>query len=544
MSRIFFYNADLLTMDPARPQASTLLIENGRIAAVGGNHAVLPGARSAECINLQGCTILPGFIDGHSHLVSNSYELLFANASPAPRGECEDIPTMVVSLQKQFAAWLPTRRKGQWFVGVGLETGAFPGGVAPNKYDLDRISKDVPVAVIFAGGHAAVFSSLALSLCGVTRKTRCPAGGIMPKLPVSDEYSGVLQENAFFAHASHVKTPGLSSMLNALKASVAEYASYGITTAQDAHVMPDDWKLIRLAQFLRLFRFDVDLYFDPSLADEALPRRDPSQNGYRRHVRPAGCRMFLDGSMQGRTAWLSEPYYTPPAGRAEGFCGAGLFSDDAVIRQLEACLQNHWQVSVHASGDAAAEQLIRCYEAVLRRNPDAPPLRPIALHCQVLRPDQLARMAALGMGISFFCDQIWFWGDADSTAMLGPVRAQALCPVKSALDAGIPCSLHQDTPVVPPNVLLAVQNAVLRKTKSGRVLGADERLTVQRALECVTLRGAWQLFQENDKGSLAPGKRADFVVLGQNPLKVPPEEIGRIPILATFKDGKPIFEAP
>jgi predicted amidohydrolase YtcJ len=543
MSRIFFYNADILTMDAARPLASTMLIENGRITAVGGNHAVLPGARSAECINMQGRTILPGFIDGHSHLVSNSYDLLFANACPSPKGECDDIPSLIVSLQKQFAAWHPTRRKNQWFMAAGMDSGVFPGATPPTKYDLDRISKEVPVAVIFSGGHAAVFNSMALALCGIGRKYRCPSGGFMPKLPVSDEYSGVLQENAFFAQASHIKTPGLSSMLTALKASLAEYASYGITTAQDARIMAGDLKMIRLAQWLNLFKFDVDLYFDPSIAGEMLPRRFPARNGYKRRVRPAGCRIFLDGNVQSKTAWLSEPYYRPPDNQPSDYCGYAALSDEEVIQHLEACFQNHWQVSVHTSGDEAAEQLIRCYETVKKRHPDEADLRPIAIHCQVLHPDQLDRMAALGMSVSFFCDHIYYWGDQHYDSTLGPARAPYLSPVKSALERGMHCTLHQDTPVVPPNVLLAVQNAVMRKTKSGRVLGQDECLTVSQALACVTCNGAWQLFQEDQKGSLEPGKLADLVVLDQNPLKVAPKDIGKIPILATLKEGRMIYEA-
>ena len=542
MSRMFFYNANVRTMDPARPRAASLLVENGRILAVGGNRAALAAARGAPCIDLEGKTLLPGFIDGHSHLVANSYRRLFADARPGA-GSCGDLLCCIASLQKQFKAWLPARRPGQWFVAMGLDESFWPRAVPPTRYDLDQISTEVPVCVVHASGHAAVFNSCALALCGITRDTRCPEGGGMPRLE-NGEFSGLLQENAFFAQRAHFPQPSLPELLKALKGSCQEYLSYGITTAQDAKVTQSDLPLLRTAQGLGLFPLDVALYFDPDAAQKALPKRCPAQNRYFRHVRAAGCKLFLDGSPQARTAWLSEPYFIPPEGKGSDYRGFAAMSDEALCDRLEECFANHWQVNVHTNGDEAIEQLLRCWGAVSARHPGAANLRPVFIHCQTVRPDQLDRIAALGMCISFFSDHVYYWGDYHADVTLGMARAARISPVKSALARGIPCTIHEDTPVVPPNILLAVQNAVLRRTRSGRLLGAEECLTVQAALECVTRAGAYQLFEEKRKGTLTPGKLADMVLLDTDPFTVPPDEIAAISVLATLKNGRCIWQAP
>jgi predicted amidohydrolase YtcJ len=165
------------------------------------------------------------------------------------------------------------------------------------------------------------------------------------------------------------------------------------------------------------------------------------------------------------------------------------------------------------------------------------------VHCQTVRDDQLDRMAEIGMVASFFLDHIHFWGDYHYTSVLGHDRGMHISPIREALKRGINYTMHQDSPVVNPNALFAVHNAVNRKTPAGRVLGEDQKLTAYEALKAVTINGAYQIFEEDSKGSITAGKLADLVILDSNPLKVDGDKIKDIVVLETIKEGKTIYSA-
>ena len=196
---------------------------------------------------------------------------------------------------------------------------------------------------------------------------------------------------------------------------------------------------------------------------------------------------------------------------------------------------------MHANGDEAIEQMIRCYQSVLEETGSDRDLRPVVIHCQTVREDQLARMKEIGMVASFFLDHVYYWGDYHYESVLGPERAERISPARSALKHGVSFTLHQDSPAAPPDVMGAVHNAVNRKTEKGRVLGQEQTITVMEALKAVTLNGAYQIFEEDKKGSIEVGKTADFAVLERNPLTVPKEEIREIKVLETIKSGETIF---
>ncbi len=209
---------------------------------------------------------------------------------------------------------------------------------------------------------------------------------------------------------------------------------------------------------------------------------------------------------------------------------------------MRTCVKNRWQINVHANGDEAIEQMIRCYQSVLEETGSEKNLRPVVIHCQTVREDQLDRMKEIGMIASFFLDHVYYWGDYHYESVLGPERAAYISPARSALERGVSFTLHQDSPVAPPDVMGAVHNAVNRKTAKGRVLGAEQTITVKEALKAVTVNGAYQIFEENRKGSIAAGKAADFVILEENPLLVPEERLRDIKVLETIKAGETIYK--
>mgnify|MGYP000835048149 CR=1 FL=1 len=259
--------------------------------------------------------------------------------------------------------------------------------------------------------------------------------------------------------------------------------------------------------------------------------------------RLGGCKLFLDGSPQGKTAWLSTPYLVPPEGEGADYCGFPVQREEAVQAQMERCLRNRWQLHVHANGDAAIEQMIRCYGRAMETTGVDEELRPVIIHCQTVREDQLDRMHQLGLLPSYFLDHVYYWGDYHRTSVLGEERAARISPLASTVRRGMRFTLHQDSPVVPPDILLSIHNAVNRRTAGGHLLGAEQRIDVGEALRAVTLYAAYQLFEEDQKGSIMPGKRADFVLLDRNPLACSPEDIRHVRVKKTIRAGTVIYEA-
>ena len=526
-------------MDGNRTEADAMVIEDGIILRVGSKAEF--EHMDAKYLDMEGKTILPGFIDGHSHIVSTIYDMMMANANPSPKGCCDSIPELIESLKKQYEEYKKRLKPEEWFMAMGYDESAYPNHSLPTKYDLDQICPDRPMCCVHASGHNAVFNSLALKACGIDENYVVPSGGAMPKLTGTNEYSGLLQETAFINLAGSMKVPGAEAMFEALQRCVQMYASYGITTAQDGKSSEKDLRLLKMADAQGLLKQDIVCYIDPPVCETNLPKEYPAKNPYQGHVRYAGYKLFLDGSPQAKTAWLTKSYYEVPEGKDDEYCGFPSMSDEEALKHMETCLQNNWQINVHTNGDAAIDQFLRCYAKALEKYPDRDNLRPVFIHCQTVREDQLDLIKKQKMLISFFEDHVYYWGDYHYDSVLGPDRAERISPLASAINRGINCTLHQDTPVVQPDVLFAVHNAVNRMTKAGRVLGKEQRVSIYDALRVVTYAGAYQIFEEDTKGSLEPGKYADLVVLDQNPLKVSVERIKDITVLETIKNGISIY---
>lgn len=291
------------------------------------------------------------------------------------------------------------------------------------------------------------------------------------------------------------------------------------------------------AVFIDIVGFAVQHVTMKYLKNEGKPQRE-----YVNHYKLLGGKTWLDGSPQGKTAWLTKPYFEVPEGQDKDYCGYGTQEDKPVIEYFKTLIDNNIQVNVHCNGDAAADQYIRCYRQALKESGNKTDLRPVMVHAQTIREDQLDDMKELGIIPTFFLDHIWFWGDYHYDSVLGPERANRISPVKSALKRGINFTIHQDPPVKLPNQILAVHNAVNRETQSGRVLGEDQRLTVEEALKAVTINGAYQYFEEDIKGSIEEGKLADFVILDKNPLTINAKELKTIDVLKTIKEDNVVFE--
>lgn len=540
MSKIAYVNGDVITVNPNNEVVDGILIENGRILRVGSKEEILAlGDGNTQIVDLEGKAMLPGFIDPHGHMVAVAQTRLLIDCS-----QCRSKEELLQLLNRNVQEG--SRTIGGWLLGFGYDNSQFHGQLHPTKFDLDSVSSEIPIFLSHVSGHLAVANSAALQKLGYAGENYAvPEGGVVRTVsPASKEPNGVLEENAYLAAEKKrlLPAPTFSQLMDALTEAQDLYCAQGITTAQDASVDHGIHRLLLAAANGGKLKIDVVGYAVQKatftlLEDAGVPERE-SVN----HYKLLGGKTWLDGSPQGKTAWLTQPYWEPPKGQEPGYCGYGTQTDEAVLSYFQGCIQRNLQVNVHANGDAAADQFLRCYRKALETTNPTAKLRPVMVHAQTVREDQLDQMKALGILPTFFLDHIWFWGDYYYESILGPERAEGISPAGSAVKKGIPFTLHQDPPVKMPNPLLAIHNAVNRRTQKGRVLGKEQKISVMEAIRGVTINGAYQYFEEDQKGSLEPGKYADLVILDRSPLRVSTAQIKNIQVLETIKQGETLWK--
>lgn len=551
-AELVFLGDHILTIDPATEGAQGVAVRGDTIVAVGSRpeieRRVGPATRVVE---LGERALLPGFIDAHGHLGLVMLLVDDLNASSPPVGPMKSIEDIVAALQARIAERRPA--PGEFVVGYGYDDSLLAEGRHPTRDDLDRASRTQPIVLLHVSSHLAAANSAALAAIGVGPDTPDPAGGVIRRREGSREPSGVLEEAAIGpALASKAQIFSSPEQFGAaLEQALAYHARFGITTVQDGASSPAMVNGLRAIASKAPLVLDVAAYLREESTATATPIAEIGHSRrYVGGVRVAGVKFVLDGSPQGRTAWMTRPYLAGPPGRPADYRAYPTI-DPAFYRARAAELMAAGiPFLAHANGDAAIDLMIGGVEgavAALRRSgkpvPDSiPDHRSIAIHAQLARPDQLGAMKRLGIVPSFFAAHPFFWGDWHRKSF-GDARALAISPLHSARARGLRYSIHNDAPVVPPDVLRLVEIAVRRETRSGFVLGASERATVEEALRAVTLDAAYGYFEEDRKGSLAPGKRADFVVLSGDPRRVPTDRIDELEILETFARGRSVYTA-
>ena len=542
MKRKIYINGNIITVNKNEDVVEAFSVIDEKIELVGSNEEVLALAdENTEIIDLEGKTVIPGLIDPHGHIVAVAQTLMIVML-----GDVTSKEEMFDRLRKEIKENPP--EDGKWLIGFGYDNTKFEDGQHPTKFELDEISREIPISCSHASGHLACVNSKGLELYGyVGDDYEVPEGGVVRTVfPDSKEPNGVLEENAILDSEKKkvIPAPGFEDVLKAIVRAQKIYASLGITTTQDASVEEANHyqhMLGACAQNNMLFIDIVGLATQPStknlMKDEGTPKRE-----YYNHYKLAGAKTWLDGSPQGFTAWLSKPYHVVPEGQPADYCGYGTQTDEVVTQYFVDCINMNLQVHVHVNGDEACEQFLRCYEKAVEITGHGTELRPVMVHCQALRYDQLDRVKELGVVPTFFNDHVRFWGDLHHDKVFGHERAQNISPMGWALEKGIKFTIHQDPPVKLPNQILGIHNAVNRKTESGRVLGEHQRISVMEAIKAVTINGAYQYFEEDIKGSIEVGKLADIIIVDKNPLTIPAEELETIQVLETIKEGKSIFK--
>lgn len=541
-----YTGGDILTMEGDTPQyAEALVVKDGRIAFV-GDHAgaeALAGP-STQQVDLSGRTLLPGFIDAHGHVWNTGFQAMAANLLPPPDGEGRDIASLIRITRDWAANNQEAIDEIGWIIGFGYDDAQLEERRHPTADDLDQVSSTVPVLFLHQSTHLGAMNHKALETVGYSAETPDPSGGVIRRVSGSRAPDGVLEEMALFAplFATLAELDDEANVAIA-RAGLEAYAAHGFTTAQEGRAtrsVAETWRQLGDRGELIL---DVDVYPDIRGEEDYLLEVGASSN-YRDGFRIAGAKLSLDGAIQNYTGWLTRPYAVPPPGQEADYRGYPAVADDTEVERLVAkAYQNDWQLIAHANGDAAGDQLIQAVRhAVGRFGPGD--RRTVMIHAQTVREDQLDSMLELGIFPSFFAMHTYYWGDLHRDLTLGKERAYRISPARSALRRGMRFSQHHDAPVALPSAMAVLSAAVNRTSRSGDVIGPDQRVSVYDALRSITTWAAYQGFQENVKGSLAVDKIADFVILDRNPLKVERPALRELMVMETVKDGKTIYTAP
>lgn len=537
-----WHGGSIVTMNDGAPFAEAVAVKDGRIVRVGKSDAVLRAERgpATELRDLAGRTMLPGFIDPHSHFIDSLSLADRVNVSAPPVGPAKSADEIVATLLK--AAKARSLKTDEMLLGYGYDENLMPKDRPLTRVALDQAFPDNPVAVIHVSMHGAVLNSKAFDKFGYKDGMETPAGGVILRKPGTQELQGLVMETAYLPMFSALPLP--EDELAAAKAGQMLYAAAGVTTAQEGATHANQVEqLKRIAAQGGLF-IDVVSYAFILDLDKVLESNPPASFGkYNKGLKLGGCKITPDGSPQGKTAWFTTPYLTGgPSGEANWKGEPGL-PIDAMLAGTKKCYDNNLQVLFHANGDAAIDFLIEAHEKAVGNGDLAADRRTVCIHCQFVRRDQLAKLKAYGIVPALFTDHTFFFADTH-VKNRGLKQASVISPMKSAAAMGLRPTNHTDAFVVPIDQMMTVWTAVNRVARSGRIVGPEERVTPLQALRAITIDAARQYREEDSKGSIEVGKRADLVVLSASPLKVKSMAIKDIKVLETIKDGKTIYRAP
>ncbi|SDP34200.1 amidohydrolase [Desulforhopalus singaporensis] len=538
MSKKTLYSGGTVyTMDSSSVRAEAVLVEDGVIKAVGSKSELSDLADvHTRKVDLDGGFLVPGFIESHNHLSLYAFFLDHCNLGG---GACETIDDVVQLLRAHGAA----TRDSAFIIGYGYDDTYTPSVHHLTKDDLDRVSTTRPVAVYHMSGHVGYVNSKAMELLGITGETKAPEGGWIER-DESGNPTGKLEEMAWFHLVTDkLDTPTDPAKIQALiKKSVKEFNRYGVVGVHDAAIGVAGTGASVLAAYNRLEQMgelDIRAFLSTMVQSSAdfVPEQVDGVGMGRKRVVVGGIKLFVDGSIQANTAAMLAPYRNRP-----GFSGE-LVVDKSELEQ--AVLKYHANgdhISIHANGDAAIELVVSAFEKAQRQHYRPDP-RHMVIHCQTAHRSHIDRMKDAGVIPSFFGMHVHYYGDRHVDTFLGEERASRINPCGDAARAGLDFTLHTDTPVMPPWTMESIATAVARKTSSGRVLGEEQKISPHMALAAYTTMAAKCSYSENDRGSITPGKLADFTLLSADITRCEPEAIKDTAIFKTIIEDKTVYEA-
>lgn len=531
----------ILTIDDAQPSVEAVAVRDGLIIATGAlsDMQALQNAQTTV-FDLDGRAMLPGFVDSHGHVVMGGLQALSANLLPPPDGDSSDITAIQTLLREWIAANREAVDQVNLIIGFGYDESQLAEKRPPTRYELDAVSSETPIIIIHQSGHFGVANSKALEVAGITKGVSAPPGGLI-RVDDANEPTGVLEENAFFsALAPLLANLGDDGLKAFARAGADLWASFGYTTAQEGRSSAQIVETLKAVAAEDGLKIDVVAYPDV-LLDRAYIK-DNASNDYVNRLRVGGAKLTIDGSPQGFTALRDRPYYDPVGPYPPGYAGYASASMQDVQNAVNWAYENDIQILTHANGEGASDMLVAALDAAQTAYGQKP-LRPVLIHGQFLREDQVDDYQRLGVFPSVFPMHTFYWGDWHRDHTVGPVNAENISPTGWLAKRGMMFGSHHDAPVAFPDSMRVLDATVTRRTRSGDILGPAQRVDVGTALKALTIWPAWQHFEETRKGSIEVGKNADFVILSKDPTAVDPEQLDQIKVLETIKNDAVIYQA-
>jgi len=534
-SRVFM-NGSVLTMDPHNSIFEAVAVGRDKIEAVGTNEEIKKYITGKSIVvDLDGKTLLPGFIDAHSHFPGSGLSAVGVDLNSPPIGKVVSISQVIDALKNKASE----TGKGKWIYGFGYDDTLLAEKRHPNRNDLDKASTDHPIFIFHISGHLGATNTLGLKKVGITADTPDPEGGVIRR-DADGEPSGILEETAKDEIVKMAMDFSVWDFLDMIEQATTDYVSTGVTTAQSGFCTEAFLKGLSLFSRLGLIPLRLMVWPDDKLGDKIISGKFKTEDYDTERFKVGAIKLIADGSIQGYTGYLSKPYHTAFKGDSE-YRGYPVIKREELVAQVKKFHRAGMQVAVHGNGDACIDDIIYAFSEAQKAYPRKDP-RHIVVHAQMARYDQLDAMKKWGVTPSFFSAHTYYWGDRHWNIFMGPDRARRMSPARSALDRDIRFTIHLDTPVVPMNPLLLVWTAVNRISTSGRIIGEKERISAMQALRAVTIDAAWQVFEEPDRGSIESGEYADLVILSANPLD-DPNGIRDIRVVETIIGGKTVYKS-
>ncbi len=535
---VIFHNGTILTVDKNMTEAEAVAVKDGRILGVGSTVEIFRyRSNTTRMIDLGGKTLMPGFVEGHSHPFMNMLvDNMMVDIRPVlyTRG-----PEIMKIIKTAIAKAAP----GEYIVFFGWDPLILKGLKNPTRLQLDTLAPNNPVVIIGNSGHVAFANSKAFQLAGVTKDTPDPAGPMGGTFGHSKdgELNGRLDQG----------DPILMTLLPFLKSRLSDpqkameqvgkawqqCASSGITTVDDS--MIDE-------RYLNLYR-ETTKHF-PSIRVRGYAVHYNSWKPFEGDdlIKVNGAKVFVDGTPWTGTLFLTKPYPSSTLSLkvlelSPDYIQKPYISKADLQSLVDNCLKEKRTLEIHAQGDAAIDMALDAIEQGLSQCPWSDHRFRIA-HVPMIRNDQLERTKRLGVQVTFLMAHVKYWGDILPT-LVGDERGRRWMPAASAKMIGVNYGFHFDGPVAPNKPFSVLETAVTRKTVGGKVLGPEERVMIDDAIRAYTINPAYQLFMEREVGSIEPGKFADMIIVSDNPRKVAPHKLSDIKVLVTYLNGKEIYRA-
>jgi predicted amidohydrolase YtcJ len=520
MSDTIFYNGTIHTLDPRFPRAEALAVKNARIVAVGKRSEIEQlVSPNAKRIDLQGRTLLPGFNDAHvhvwkvGHLLTGLLDLRQVASIEALKSKLAD-----------FGKSMPTE---SWILGRGFNEVSFAGQRLPTRDDLDEVFPNRPVYLLRTCAHIAVANSKALAMCGINSLSQNPAGGVVEK-DARGKPTGILHETAIGLVSRHLPSPSTEEYSQTIRAGMQHLLSLGIASATDPGVSPDVLRVYKNMDTQGELRMRLNVMATrlPDGGEQELPLPEKYCSDF---LRIDTVKFFADGGLSGATAALHSPY------RHKNTKGVLRLQRDRFFELAAPAHEAGLRIATHAIGDAAIALVLDVYQNLYHRDSGQ---RHRIEHCGLPAQNHLQSMRK--NSIFAVPQPIFLYELGVNFRKYLPEKLLDRCyPIKSILNAGVDCAFSSDAPVVQNAFPLAgIKAAVLRQDREGQPVAPNEAISVENALKACTIAGALASGDENNRGSLTPGKWADMVVLSENPLLVQPENLDGINVKMTFVGGK------